>query len=206
MPWVKSLSKSHINKPVYESNAKEFDEQRSKQLFERTWLDKFTSLLEKNSHILDVGCGSGEPIAKYLIELGMRIVGVDYSKGMIELAKKRYPEHNWIVGDMCELNLSEKFDALISWNAFFHLTHEEQRKVIPLFAKSLRPNGLLMLTIGHDEGEVYGAVNGKSVYHSSLSIEEYQNILVKYNIEIIEFKLNDPTCQGHSILLAKLKA
>lgn len=203
---MKSLSKSHINKPVYESNAIEFDKQRSKELFERRWLDKFITYLNKSSKILDVGCGSGEPIAKYLIDSGMRITGIDYSKGMIDLAKNRYPEHHWIVGDMCELNLSETFDALISWNAFFHLTQEEQRKVIPLFAKSLKPNGVLMLTIGHESGEVYGAVNEMSVYHSSLSIEEYQAILNDLNIGIIEFKLNDPDCQGHSILLAKLKA
>lgn len=37
---------------------------------ESLWLDRFTTLLPEGATILDVGFGSGEPIARYLIEGG----------------------------------------------------------------------------------------------------------------------------------------
>ncbi len=200
---MKSLSKSKINKSVYEKNAREFNQQRSKNLFEKLWLEKFLSHLSKNAEILDVGCGTGDPIAKFLIEAGKRITGIDYSSGMIKIAKETFPNQEWIVGDMCNLHLMKNFEGIISWNAFFHLTQDEQRKVLPEFSKYLKPGGVIMLTIGHEDGEVYGSVNGESVYHSSLAITEYEKIFKKSGISILEFKLNDPDCQGHSVILAR---
>lgn len=40
---------------LYEKHAEEFARQRSRQLFEKKWLDKFLQLLRPGGHILDIG-------------------------------------------------------------------------------------------------------------------------------------------------------
>lgn len=190
-------------KDVYERNALAFDEQRGKSLFEKKWLDLFTQLLKRGDHILDVGCGTADPIAKYFIESGYLVTGIDFSGSMIKLAQSKFPSLNWKVADMRAFNLNQTFDGLIAWNSFFHLNPNDQPRALDCFAKHLKLNGILMVTIGHEKGEVLGAVNDDEVYHSSMSIEEYEQILGDLNLEVIDYQLKDPDCHGHSILIAK---
>jgi ubiquinone/menaquinone biosynthesis C-methylase UbiE len=192
-------------KSVYEKYAAEFDNTRSKSLFEKRWLDRFVDHLIPEAKVLDVGCGSGEPIAKYLISRALDITGVDYSQGMLDLAQRRFPNSEWICCDMRNIQL-DKFDGIIAWNSFFHLNQDDQRCVLELFSKHLNPGGTLIFTAGPSSGEVTGQVNGRDVYHSSLSYDEYKSELDRLNIEILDCKLNDLECNGHSIYLSKKKS
>ncbi len=196
------VDKDKKNLEVYEHNAQSFGEQRDKSLFEKKWLDRFLSFLEGNE-ILDIGCGSGDPIAKYLIEKNLNVTGVDYSQGMIDQCYKRFPGHEWLRVDMRNLNLDKQFDGIIAWNSFFHLNHEDQMKVLNVFEKHLKPHGVLMFTAGPERGEIPGFVNDNQVYHWSLSLEEYQKGLSKSGFKLEEFVLNDSECQFHSVFLSK---
>ena len=55
-------------------------------LMEQSWLDRFRALMPPNGSILDIGCGSAVPIARYLIETGHSVTGVDTSATFIDLA------------------------------------------------------------------------------------------------------------------------
>lgn len=187
---------------VYEENASQYDEERGKSLFEKSYLDKFLNLLP-NSSVLDLGCGAGEPIARYLIEKGCKITGADYSENMLDICKERFPDHRWIFADMRDLKLESKYDGIISWGAFFHLNQEQQRECLPILCQSLNESGILLITVGHIEGEVLGTVAGNKVYHSSLSKNEYTSILEENGLSVIEFNLEDPDCAGFSVFIAK---
>lgn len=188
---------------VYEKHAKEFDLQRDKSLFEKKWLDLFLQNLKGKREVLDVGCGSGEPIAKYFIQKNITLVGIDYSKNMIEIARKRFPQESWHVLDMRELKLQQKFSGIIAWDSFFHLNHQDQRKTLELFAKHLLPAGILMFTAGPFHGEVLGKVNGQKVYHSSLSLAEYREKLNSLGLNLIHHQLNDQECGSRCVFLAR---
>lgn len=56
---------------------------RIPELPEKVWLDQFSTLLPANGVVLDCGCGAGEPIATYLVDVGFSVVGVDPSTAMI---------------------------------------------------------------------------------------------------------------------------
>ena len=60
---------------LYDRHARAFDQERGRTLFERPWLDRFLTLLPPGGTILDIGCGMGEPIARYLIEQGYAATG-----------------------------------------------------------------------------------------------------------------------------------
>ncbi len=188
----------------YEKIAMWFDEHRSRELFEKHYLDMAMSYLAPGAKILDLGCGMGEPIAKYFIDNGYQLTGVDGSQKLIELAKARFPKNKFIVGDMRELNLKEKYDCIIAWHSFFHLPQDDQRKMFQTFKNYMNQNGVLLFTSGHSSGEVWGDNGGENLYHASLSIEEYQELLVSYGFELITHTVEDENCGGATVWFAKL--
>lgn len=187
---------------VYQAHAARFERERNTSLFEKPWLDRFSAGFPQGARVLDLGCGGGGVIATHLIDQGFQLTGIDFAPSMIELARERHPDHTWMVQDMAALQLSTLFDGIISWNGFFHLTPDEQRQTLPKLADLLAEDGRLLLTVGHEHSEVTGTVAGEAVYHSSLSEQEYQEILTRAGLTRIEFCPQDPTCHFHSILLA----
>ncbi|GAB5467746.1 MAG: class I SAM-dependent methyltransferase [Rhodospirillales bacterium] len=197
---------ARTTRAVYEKNAARFDAERPKGLHERVWIDRFTVLLPAAGAVLDLGCGTGDPIAVHLAACGFRVTGVDASAAMLALARARDPAGDWRQADMRELALPERFDGLLGWDSFFHLTPVEQRATLPKLAAHLKPAGLLLLTVGPRAGEVVGRVGDDPVYHSSLSPQEYEAILAGLGLEILHFVKEDPACDLHTILLARKAA
>lgn len=187
---------------IYEKNALDWEQHRYQGLMEKDWLDRFTAHITSGGHLLDLGCGTGRPIARYLIESGFKLTGVDFAVSMIAAAKEYFPNHRWLVQDMRSLDLADSFDGVFSWDGFFHLSIEEQRALIPTFTRLVKPGGALLLTVGPSEGEVLGTVEGESVYHASLSPDEYHELLCQGGFDQIEFVAEDDGCGGHSVLLA----
>jgi SAM-dependent methyltransferase len=79
---------------LYSRRAAEFDADRGRSLNEQPWLDAFLEHVPQAGSVLDLGCGSGEPIARHLIEQGRRVTGVDASPGLIALCRERFPEQD----------------------------------------------------------------------------------------------------------------
>ena len=187
---------------IYEAEANAWDLHRSRSLTERPWLDKFASVINPRGEILDVGCGGGEPIARYFIERNFTLTGIDAALAMIDIAQTRFPAMTWIQMDMRELNLGQIFDGIVAWDSFFHLNPEEQRLTLRLFFNHLKPDGALLLTVGHEAGEVLGQVEGKKVYHSSLEPTEYKSILFGAGFFEVEYVAQDQRCGMRSVILA----
>jgi len=123
---------------LYERHAHAWDRDRGRVLgVEKTWLDRFTALLPQGASILDLGCGSGEPIARSLIESGFEVAGVDASPTLIGLCRDRFPGREWLVADMRSLALGRRFQGLNAWDSFFHLPHDDQRRMFPIFREHL---------------------------------------------------------------------
>src|SRR5215475_6155915 len=143
---------------LYEEIADWFDVSRSKTLAEQGYLALATELAAKKKTVLDLGCGGGEPIARYFVDRGFRVVGIDTSPTMIRLCMQRYPDETWLVGDMRDLRLNRSFDITIAWDSFFHLDPESQRAMFPIFRDHTADGGVLVFTSGPKQGEVYGTM------------------------------------------------
>jgi ubiquinone/menaquinone biosynthesis C-methylase UbiE len=189
---------------TYENIAGWYDQQRSRDLFEKAWLDKAIALLPQEPKVLDLGCGMGEPMVPYFVEKGCEVTGVDSSDKLIALAKKRYPEIEFIISDMRNLDLKKKFDLVIAWHSFFHLSQNDQRKMFKPFQVHLKTGGVLMFTTGTEAGELWSDNGGQELYHASLSPEEYKNLLKLHGFELIDHTISDPECGGATVWLARL--
>ena len=118
--------------------------------------------------------GIAEPIARYLLDVHLQVVGVDSSAAMIGLAEARFPESEWIVADMRQLALGRRFGGILAWDSFFHLRPDDQRAMFARFASHASAGAPLMFTSGTGHGEAIGSYCGDPLYHASLNREEYE--------------------------------
>jgi SAM-dependent methyltransferase len=176
---------------------------RSTHLFEKAWLDRFLQTAPDQPTILDIGCGSGEPIGRYLSQAGT-LTGVDTSPELIAIARHRMTAPSWIVADMRTLDLNATFDAVLAWNSFFHLTQDDQRAMFPIFRKHAAPGAALMFTSGTSHGEAIGEFVGEPLYHASLDPAEYRALLDQHGFRVVDHVVEDPDCGNHTIWLAQL--
>jgi SAM-dependent methyltransferase len=190
---------------LYEQYAAEWDKDRGHFLFEKTELERFLVLLPPGASILDVGCGSAFPIARYFIEQGHHVTGIDSSASLIGICRNRFPEDEWVVSDMRELSLSQRFDGILAWDSFFHLRPEDQRIMFPIFRSHAAPKAALMFTTGPMHGEVLGEYKGEPLYHGSLDGAEYRSLLYENGFDVVSHFTQDPACGGHMVWLAQLR-
>ena len=106
---------------LYQNHAVDWDRERGRSLFEKPWLDRMMTLLPPKRSILDLGCGSGEPIARYFIERGSEVTGVDSSSSFVGICRSRFPCQDWLIADMRVLSLGRRYDGILAWNSLFHL-------------------------------------------------------------------------------------
>jgi SAM-dependent methyltransferase len=191
---------------LYERHAQAWDRDRGRSLQERAWLDRFLSHVRPGGTVLDVGCGMGEPLARYLIDRGFGVVGLDASPTMIERCRARFPDSEWVVADMRELELSRRFDGILAWDSFFHLAMDDQRGMFPRFASHAREGAPLMFTSGPGEGEAIGSYCGEPLYHASLSPSEYEQLLATSGFVVRAYFAEDSDCGEHTVWLATYAA
>jgi predicted TPR repeat methyltransferase len=187
---------------LYERHAPIYDRERGRSLQEREWLDRFLVHVPAGGTVLDLGCGMGEPIARYLIDRGFRVAGVDSSESMIALCRTRFPDSEWLVADMRQLELGRRYDGILAWDSFFHLGAEDQRNMFPRFAGHSQPGAPLMFTSGPAEGEAIGTFGGEPLYHASLDPAEYQRLLETNGFQLRAHRSEDPACGKHTVWLA----
>lgn len=151
---------------------------------EAVWLDRFVADLPAGASILDVGCGSGWPIGAALLERGHQVTGVDASPGLIAHAQTTLPKGVWSVADMRDAFPPGPFDGVLAWHSLFHLSPDDQKKVLPKLAASVAEGGRLMFTSGPAYGETIGQWRGEPVYHASLDPEAYRALLADAGLRV----------------------
>jgi SAM-dependent methyltransferase len=186
----------------YERHAIEWDTDRQNAAWnDYVWHRRFVDRLGSGATVLDLGCGSGRPVACHMAEHGLRVTGVDSSPTMISLCRRRLPGHEWIVADMRELSLGRRFDGVLAWDSFFHLSHDDQRGMFAIFAEHAAAGATLMFNAGPAHGEGIGDYRGDSLYHASLAPAEYGALIARAGFAVIEHAANDVQAGGRTAWL-----
>lgn len=188
---------------VYNKIAKWFSENRYTGLLEKEYLDSVMDKIGAKGSVLDLGCGTGTPILRYLLSRGLDVTGVDASSEMLDIAKANFPSTAFILKDMRQLALNTQFDAIIAWHSFFHLPASDQPAMFGIFAKHLNPGGILLFTSGPQHGEAWGMNGGENLFHASLAPEEYRDILHKHGFKVLKHVVDDPNCGADTVWMAE---
>lgn len=109
-------------------------------------------------HVLDVGCGTGVLIPYLLESIGPtgRVVGLDYSKNMLRIAREKFPKQTYpnvdfVLADVMAFETDDLFDIVICYSSFPHFPDKESS--IKKMAELLKPRG--KLAICHSQGRNY---------------------------------------------------
>ena len=100
------------------------------------------------SHGLDVCCGTGAGMGVLRSLCQERIVGVDFSAGMLAQARSAHPDARWVRADARALPFAERFDLAVSFGALGHFLPAERPAVFAGVYRALRPGGLFTFAIG----------------------------------------------------------
>jgi SAM-dependent methyltransferase len=108
-------------------------------------IDDLLVELPPEPDVLDVGCGDG---ARTLANLPAGSVGLDISRRGLELATGEVPAARLVQGEMSSLPFApDRFDAITTYHAVFHVPREEHPAVYREFARVLRPGGVVLMTL-----------------------------------------------------------
>jgi hypothetical protein len=80
----------------YERHARDWDADRNLHVSpwnDKPWQDRFIAALPRAARVLDLGCGSSSPVAKYMAERGLHMTGVDSAPTLISLCRQRLPDY-----------------------------------------------------------------------------------------------------------------
>ncbi len=81
---------------------------------------------ETDGAILELACGTGR-VARSLLDRGFDYTGLDLSPVFIDHCKAKYPQGQFIAGDMRSFQLDQQFDLIfIPFNSFLHLYNEDE--------------------------------------------------------------------------------
>lgn len=102
---------------------------------------------KKAKKVLDLGCGTGQ-YTYLLSKKGYEVTGVDISKSMIEIAKKKYKTKkniNFIHKDLKKINLKNKFDIVVALFDVlsFQNSKSEIERFFKVLSKHLKKGGLV---------------------------------------------------------------
>ena len=133
-------------KKDYDLIAEEFSRTREKPWEEIKFL--FNDYLIFGEKVLDLGCGNGRYFPSFK-EKRINYFGIDFSEKLIEIAKNKYPEGNFQVGDALNLPFPENFfDKVYSIATLHHIPSKEFRlQFLKEIKRILKPEGLLILTV-----------------------------------------------------------
>jgi len=188
----------------YERHALVWDaDRRAAGWTDKPFIERFLSFLPQGATVLDLGYGGGSPVALHMAAHGFHVTGVDSSPTLISLCQTRMSDQEWIVGDMRSLALGRRFQGVLAWDSFFHLRHQDQRRMFKIFAAHAAPAAILMFNAGFGHGEAVGSYQGDPLYHASLDASEYQALLTDFGFELIEHSINDPAKGGRIFWLAR---
>ncbi|MEK6337202.1 MAG: class I SAM-dependent methyltransferase [Acidobacteriota bacterium] len=178
------------------------------------YVDLVLEGLQPRARVLDLGCGTGEPIAAYIIGKGFRVTGVDESLKMLEIARNVVPAAELIHSNMLEVQLPGKFAAAIAWDSVFHVERKNHQTVYRKLANALETGARLLLSVGgsdadagsEDDSATGGFTSemfGQTFFYSGYEPRVARSLLEAEGFEIERWEVDDPSSRGHIAVIAR---
>lgn len=136
-----------IVKDSYQKTASHFALTRDKHLWPQ--LAHYLELVEEQKAVLDIGCGNGR-ILNILKDKNIDYVGCDQSSNLIEIAKKKWPDHSFVVSDLPNLNNLEKkeYDYIFLIAVLHHIPAYKNRLLaLKNIREFLKPDGQIIISV-----------------------------------------------------------
>lgn len=98
-----------------------------------------------NPFVLEIGCGNGRDAQEFLKRTN-HYIGIDYSDGMLSVARELLPDAQFIHADASEFNYPEGLDIVCAFASVLHLDKDRLTTVFDKVHKSLNSSGLFYIS------------------------------------------------------------
>lgn len=145
---------------------------------------QWAASLPAGGSILDIGAGSGEPLAAALIDEGFVISAIDASSAMVAAFQRRCPDVEVVCEPVERSRLFDRaFDGALAIGLVFLLPEDSQRDLIPRMAAALKPGGRLLFSAPREACVWDDLLTGQP--SSSLGADEYRRILAGAGLHLV---------------------
>ncbi|WP_406438227.1 class I SAM-dependent methyltransferase [Streptomyces sp. NBC_01613] len=159
------------------------------QISSAQWL---IDLLPSGARVLDLGCGTGLPTARQLTDVGLEVVGVDLSDGMITLARGHVPAGVFHRADIADLRPEGPldlggFDAVAAFFSLLMLPRAEIPLALRTVHHLLARDGLFALSMVEADVDDFAIpFIGSTIRVSGYLRDELREIVEAAGFEIVE--------------------
>lgn len=144
--------------------------------------------LPEGARILDAGCGTGVPTAKLLVEAGCQVLGIDISREMLRIARRRVPRAEFQRMDIANLNLGDRrFHAITAFFSLLMLRKEQFVSSLAQLVAHLEPRGYVMLSMVEDDAD-YAPIEflGTPLHFTGYPRAVLEGLLSDAGLEVVE--------------------
>ena len=111
-------------------------------------MEDLASLLPLEAAVLDLGCGAGVLVTRWLADRGFAVTGVDVSARQLEFARTNVPEGTFLKADMSEVVFApETFDAVVAFHSIIHVPRTRHSALLENVHRWLRLGGVFLGTM-----------------------------------------------------------
>jgi cyclopropane fatty-acyl-phospholipid synthase-like methyltransferase len=90
--------------------------------------------------VLDLGCGSGIPATRSIVDAGHAVLAVDISSEQVRRARENVPEAQVMLTGALELQVEpESLDAVVAFYVVDHIPREQHARLLATIHRWLRP-------------------------------------------------------------------
>ena len=166
---------------------------------ELRWVEELLARLPEEASVLDLGCGGGRTAAQSVASRH-GYTGVDISSAQVARARERIPNGRFLVADVTALELEPaSFEAVMSMFMFGHIPRAEQAPLLARIHGWLKPNGLLLATMGTGgtEDAVEADWLGAPMFFASFDPETNRKLLADAGFELLRARVITYDEPGH---------
>jgi ubiquinone/menaquinone biosynthesis C-methylase UbiE len=139
---------------VFDQLAEKYQGEHSSNPVQAALVTRVGSLLPAGTSVLDLGCGTGVPTAQLLTASDHRVVGVDISSGMLELARAQVPAAEFMHADFKDLaDDFGQFEAVTAFFSLLMLSKADISRTVAKVAGWLKPGGYFAVGMVNFDGD-----------------------------------------------------
>lgn len=174
----------------YDANSEEYAA-AGETYYDMNHITTFANSLANGATVLDVGCGPGRDV-KLLTQQGLNVTGLDLSSGLLEVARNKFPDLQFVEGDMLNLPFAdESYDGVWSNTSLLHLeTVEDVNQSLNEMHRVLKQQGLLHVLVKAQTGldktaVVADKLSNHERFFQYFTIDEMRTLLSEAGFTVI---------------------
>ncbi|QNA83350.1 class I SAM-dependent methyltransferase [Sphingomonas sp. So64.6b] len=135
--------------------------------------------------VVDIGCGTGMPISKTLIDEGFEVYGIDPSPTLMAVFRRHFPGAKTVC-EAAEVSrfFDRRFDGAVAIGLMFLLPEDSQRAVIEHVGQAIHPGGHFLFSAPRQMCQWNDTLTGRPSL--SLGEERYQQLLASAGCRVVD--------------------